>query len=88
LKSRLGGGAISDDELLLRYFSSEHDVKVMKSAPPAQDRYGASRPIVAWIKALTKRQSQVYIRSPEISLRLERRSRGAKSRKPAAGLPS
>jgi oxaloacetate decarboxylase alpha subunit len=73
VRAGLGGGAISDDELLLRYFSSEPDVKAMKSAPPATEHHNATHSLVAWIGALTKRTSQVYITTPEISLRLEKR---------------
>jgi oxaloacetate decarboxylase alpha subunit len=74
VRARLGGRAISDDELLLRYFSSEHDVSAMKASPPAKEHHSATRSVVAWIEALTKRDSQVYIRTPEMSLRLEKRS--------------
>jgi oxaloacetate decarboxylase alpha subunit len=74
VRSRLGGEAISDDELLLRYFSSEPDVKAMKASPPAKEYHDASRSLVAWIEALMKRESQVYIRTPKMSLRLEKRS--------------
>ncbi|HEX9147439.1 MAG TPA: carboxyltransferase, partial [Candidatus Binatia bacterium] len=74
VRARLGDRAISDDELLLRYFSSEHDVEAMKAAPPARELHSATRSLVAWIEALTKQNAQVYIRTPKMSLRLEKRS--------------
>jgi len=78
VRARLGGGAVSDDELLLRYFSSEYDVNVMKASAPATEHRSRSPSIVEWIQALTKRDSQVYIKTPQMSLRLERRQhRGA-----------
>ena len=73
VRSRLGGQNVSDDELLLRYFSSEQDVNAMKASSPAQEHGRASRSMVGWIEAITKRQSQVYIKTPELSLRLEKR---------------
>ena len=87
LKSRLGGGAISDDELLLRYFSSEHDVNAMKAWPAESQHRRAGRSIVGWIEAATQRQCQIYIRSPEVSLRLERRIRHVAPKRSRVGLP-
>ena len=77
IRSRLGGGAISDDELLLRYFSSEQDVNAMKTATPAKESHGGSRFLISWIEALTKRHSQVYIKTGKMSLRLEKRRAGS-----------
>ncbi len=76
VKDRLGGGKISDDELLLRYFSSEQDVEAMKALPPTQEYLSATHSVVKLIDGLTKRATrrQVYIRTREISLRLEKRS--------------
>jgi oxaloacetate decarboxylase alpha subunit len=76
VKDRLGGGEISDDELLLRYFSSKQDVEAMKASPPAQEYRSATHSIVQLIDSLTKRDTrrQVYIRTREILLRLEKRS--------------
>jgi oxaloacetate decarboxylase alpha subunit len=76
VKDQLGGGEISDDELLLRYFSSEHDVRAMKGSPPMKAYLSATHSLVKLIEALTKRDArrQVYIRTPAMSLRLEKRS--------------
>ncbi len=76
VKERLGGGDISDDELLLRYFSSEQDVESMKASPSTAEHVSAAGSVVKLIDALTKNSArrQVYIRTPEVSLRLEKRS--------------
>jgi oxaloacetate decarboxylase (Na+ extruding) subunit alpha len=75
VKDRMGGGTISDDELLLRYFSSEQDVEAMKASPLAQESLSATYSVVKLIDRLAKRNTrrQVYIRTREISLRLEKR---------------
>jgi oxaloacetate decarboxylase alpha subunit len=68
-----GGPGVSDDELLLRYFSSEEDVARMKAAAgaPAGGNY-----IVKLVENLTRQSArrQIFIRTGELSLRLERRS--------------
>jgi oxaloacetate decarboxylase (Na+ extruding) subunit alpha len=76
LKDRLGGRNISDDELLLRYFSSEQDVQALKASPSPRTHLSAGNSLVQLIERLTKRDArrQVYIRTREISLRLEQRA--------------
>jgi oxaloacetate decarboxylase alpha subunit len=74
VKARLGGAAISDDEFLLRYFSSEQDVEAMKTSPPASEHQTTPRSLVEWIAALAKRDPQIFIQTPQLSLRLEKRS--------------
>ncbi len=76
VKDRLGGKNISDDELLLRYFSSEQDVEIMKASPSSQQYLSATDSVVNLIERLTKRDThrQVYIRTREVSLRLEKRA--------------
>ena len=69
LKEKLGGTGVSDDELLLRYFTSEEDVRAMQQAPP-RTRNGGSP--VALIRSLTERSEarQIFIRRPDLSVRL------------------
>ena len=74
-RARLGGPGISDDELLLTYFSNEHDVAVMKAAGPPKQYFSARHPLLTLLEALTKQDNrrQVYIRTGNISIRLEKR---------------
>ncbi len=76
VKDQLGGGNISDDELLLRYFSSEQDVEAMKASPSPQQHVSATQSVLKLIDTLTKQQArgQVYIRTREVSVRLEKRA--------------
>ena len=72
LREKIGGPSVSDDELLLRYFTSEEDVRAMQQAP-ARPRNGTSN-LVGLIKSLTERADtkQIFIRRPDLSVRLGR----------------
>ena len=78
LREKIGGAGVSDDELLLRYFTSEEDVRAMKQAPA---RAGNGGNLVGLIKSLTERSEtkQIFIRRPaargvltDLSVRLGR----------------
>ncbi|MDE0034428.1 MAG: hypothetical protein OXU75_15030 [Deltaproteobacteria bacterium] len=73
LREKIGGPGVSDDELLLRYFTSEDDVRAMQQAP-ARPRNGGD--LVGLIKSLTERADtrQIFIRRPDLSVRLGRQS--------------
>jgi ABC-type nitrate/sulfonate/bicarbonate transport system substrate-binding protein len=72
---KLGGPAVSDDELLLRYFSSEPDVELMKAAGPPQEYSSVAHPLLTLLETLTRqdKRRQVYVRTGNMSLRLEKR---------------
>ncbi|MDE0028054.1 MAG: carboxyltransferase [Deltaproteobacteria bacterium] len=69
LREKLGGPGVSDDELLLRYFTSEEDVRAMQQALPRSRNGGG---LVGLIRSLTERSEtrQIYIRRPDLSVRL------------------
>ena len=69
LRQQIGGPGVSDDELLLRYFTSEDDVRAMQRAPR---RPGTAGDLVGLIRSLTERSEtrQVFIRRPDLSVRL------------------
>lgn len=69
LRAKLGGPGVSSDELLLRYFTSEEDVRAMKQAPP-RPRNGNG--LVKLIQFLTERSEarQIFVRRPGLSVRL------------------
>jgi oxaloacetate decarboxylase alpha subunit len=76
-REQLGEPGVSDDELLLRYFSSEHDVAAMKAAGRPQEYLNAKHPVVKLLESLSKQDNrrQIYIRTGEASIRLEKRTK-------------
>jgi oxaloacetate decarboxylase alpha subunit len=75
LKERLGGSRISDDDLLLIYFSSQQEVAAMKTMAPYKRPLSVRHLLVELLAALTKQRgpTQVHIQTGEASLRLEQR---------------
>lgn len=76
LREKFGGPGVSDEELLLRVFTSEEEVRAMRAAGPARGHSAVPHPLVALISELSRRTAcdGVYIRRGDFSLRLERRS--------------
>lgn len=74
-RDKLGGLGVSDDELLLRYFSSETDVAAMKAAGPPKEYLNARHPLLTLLETVTQQETrrQIYIRSGDLSLRLAKR---------------
>jgi hypothetical protein len=66
---------VSDEEVLLRFFSSKEDVDKMRSAGPARSYTTNGNPLLNLVEELTRRprQSSVYIRRGDLMLRLEKR---------------
>ena len=77
-REEFAGAGVSDDELLLRYFSSEQDVTAMKAAGWPQEYLSAKHPVVKLLESLSRQnhQRQIYIRTREASIRLEKRATG------------
>jgi oxaloacetate decarboxylase alpha subunit len=75
-RDRLGGTGVSDDELLLRYFSSEEDVEAMQAADPSKGSFTVKHPAVTLLESLLKRNDrrQIYIQTKNMRLRLEKRA--------------
>ncbi len=74
LREKMGGPSLSDEDLLLRFFTSKKDVAAMHSAGPIALHASAQNPIVTLLEELTKRNScsQIYIRKGDLSIRLEK----------------
>jgi oxaloacetate decarboxylase alpha subunit len=74
-REQLGGPGVSDDELLLRYFSSQTDVEAMKAAGQAAPYGRNGNGLMNLIETVTKQgtRRQIYIRTHQWSLRLEKR---------------
>jgi len=72
IRSKIGGAGVPDDELLLRYFTSEEDVHAMHNAPP---REKCVENLLNLVKSLLDRSesSQIFVQRPDFSLRLTRK---------------
>jgi oxaloacetate decarboxylase alpha subunit len=75
LRRKYGGPGVSDEEVLLRFFSSKEDVDKMKAAGPARSYTSNGNPLLSLVEELTKRsrQNSVYLRRGNLALRMERR---------------
>jgi len=74
LRKKLGGPGVSDEELLLRFFTGKDDVEAMRAAGPARKYLSAKHPLVTLLGELTRRNDcrQIFIRKGDLSLRLEK----------------
>ncbi|HSF56807.1 MAG TPA: hypothetical protein VLD83_01925 [Candidatus Binatia bacterium] len=75
LRRKYGGPGVSDENVLLRFFSSKEDVERLRAAGPPRAYQLGGNPLlnlVAEISKQTDRRS-VFIQRPNFSLRLERR---------------
>jgi len=77
LRRKFAGDGASDEELLLRFFSSKDDVDKMHAAGPARIfRANGGNPLLNLVGELSKQKDRrsVFIKHPGFSLRLQRRS--------------
>lgn len=75
LRRKLGGPGVSDDDLLLRFFTGKEHVETMRGAGPPKEYLSARHPLVTLIGELSKRRDcrQIYIQKNGLSVRLEKR---------------
>ncbi len=75
LRRKYGGHGVSDEELLLRFFTSKEDVERMRAAGPARSFSGNRNPLLNLIAEISKdeKRSRVYIENRNFTLRMERR---------------
>lgn len=75
LRRKLGGPGVTDDEILLRFFTGKEEVAAMRAAGPPKEYLSARHPLVTLIGELAKRSDcrQIYIDKGGLSLRLEKR---------------
>lgn len=56
LRQKLGGGSVSDDELILRFImGGEKEIRIMKAAGPAKEYFTTQNPLVAFIHDLLQK---------------------------------
>jgi oxaloacetate decarboxylase (Na+ extruding) subunit alpha len=74
LRRKHGGQGVSDEEILLRFFTSKDEVDQMHRAGPARI-YASDKPLLTLIEELTKQphRGSIYIKKGNLSLRLEKR---------------
>jgi oxaloacetate decarboxylase alpha subunit len=75
LRKKYGGDGASDEEILLRFFTSKEDVDKMHAAGPARTFQTNGNPLLNLVAELSKQTelNTVFIQRPNFSLRLERR---------------
>jgi oxaloacetate decarboxylase alpha subunit len=75
LRRKYGGQGVSDEEVLLRFFSSKEDVERMRAAGPARVYKGGGKPLLKLVEELSKQteRNSVFIQKPNFSLRLQKR---------------
>jgi oxaloacetate decarboxylase alpha subunit len=75
LRRKYGGQGVSDEEILLRFFTSEEDVERMHAAGPPRSYSSNGNPILNLVAELSKQtdRSNIFIQRPNFSLRLEKR---------------
>ncbi len=76
LRKKYGSDGASDEEILLRFFSSKEDVDKMHAAGPVRSYTANGNPLLNLVAKLAKAndRSSVYISRRGFSLRLEKRS--------------
>jgi oxaloacetate decarboxylase alpha subunit len=77
LRRKYGGPGATDEEVLLRFFSSQEDVDKMRAVGAARSYGNNGNPLLNLVETLTKRSplNNVYIRRGDLTLRLEKRQR-------------
>jgi oxaloacetate decarboxylase alpha subunit len=75
LRRKYGGPGVTDEQVVLRFFTSEKDVAWMRAAGPARAYSSAENPLLNLVAELSKQveRRSVFIQSPNFSLRLENR---------------
>src|SRR5215831_1433343 len=75
LHRKHGGAGVNDEEVLLRFFSSKEDVERMRAAGPPRAYTNLRNPILNLVENLSKTSDghRVFIKSQNLSLRMERR---------------
>jgi oxaloacetate decarboxylase alpha subunit len=76
VRQRFGGSGVSDEEVLLRFFTSKEDVKHMRAAGPARLYSNGGNPLLRLLQEITRptNRASVFIQRGALSVRLERKS--------------
>ncbi len=76
VRRKIGGAAVSDDELLLRWLLRTEEIEAMRAAGPPKEYLSARHPLVTLIEELIKREDcrQIHVQKPGFSLTLGKTS--------------
>ena len=75
LRRNLGGGSISDDELILRYIiGEEKEIQAMRAAGPPKEYFTSGNPLVTLIHELLRQEQMGYVevRKGDVALTLQK----------------
>jgi oxaloacetate decarboxylase alpha subunit len=75
LRKKYGSDGASDEEILLRFFSSKEDVDKMHAAGPARIYSNHGNPLLNLVTELSRQseRNSVFVQNPNFTLRLARR---------------
>ncbi|HEX2930918.1 MAG TPA: hypothetical protein VHV54_14445 [Candidatus Binatia bacterium] len=75
LRRKYGGADVSDEEVILRFFSSKEDVERMHAAGPARTFAANGNPLLNLVAELSKQTERhsVFIQNRNFTLRMEKR---------------
>lgn len=78
LRRKYGGRGVSDEELLLRFFTSKEEVDQMYAAGPPREYAATGNPLLNLVGELTKKSDRhsIHIQKGNLYLRLEKRQAG------------
>jgi oxaloacetate decarboxylase alpha subunit len=76
LRRKFGGSGVSDEEVLLRFFTSKEDVDNMRAAGPARLYANGGNPLLHLLEELTRvtNRSSISVRRGDVSVHLGRNS--------------
>ena len=76
VRQRFGGSGVSDEEVLLRFFTSKADVENMRAAGPARLYSNGGNPLLRLLQEITRptNRASVFIQRGALSVRLARKS--------------
>jgi oxaloacetate decarboxylase alpha subunit len=75
VRSKLGGSALGDDELLMRYVAGNEDVEAMRAAGAPRQYSDTRNPLLTLVEELSRRKdaSRIHISKDDLSLVFEKR---------------
>ncbi len=75
VRRNLGGPAVSDEELLLRWVVRKEEIEAMRAAGPIKEYSSGAHPVVRLIEELTKQADRrhIHVQKPGLSVTLEKR---------------
>jgi oxaloacetate decarboxylase alpha subunit len=76
LRRKFGGSGVSDEEILLRFFTSKEDVDIMRAAGPARLYVNGGNPLLHLVEELTRatNRSSISVQRGDLSVRMRRNS--------------